>query len=202
MFYMRPNPRKWYIPYGKIVCAQCARNKPHQLTEFTDPLRCGLCNKPKQPSQFIVAIIAEKPRIERKMPLMQNIMFAEPNPAKILSGEKTMTARCWKRKPPKVGAFLTASTGYKKDTRFAIIRVLNVWEWNALMGVDSDAETVTGMSKQEIAEREGFKDSWTHDPGTWLTDWDAFIEAYYSINATKFLDDDRQDYFIEFEVVR
>ena len=133
---------------------------------------------------------------------MQNIMFTEPNPAKILSGEKTLTARCWKRKPPKVGALLTASTGYKKETRFAIIRVLNVWEWNALMGVDSNAEAVTGMTKQEIAEREGFKDAWSHDPDTWLTDWDAFIEAYYSINAQKFLDDDRLNYFIAFEVVR
>ena len=133
---------------------------------------------------------------------MQNIMFAEPNPAKILSGEKSLTARCWKRKPPKVGDLLTASTGDKKETRFAIIRVLNVWEWNALMGVDSDAETVTGMTKQEIAEREGFKDAWSHDPDTWLTDWDAFIEAYYSINAKKFLDDDRLNYFIAFEVVR
>ena len=133
---------------------------------------------------------------------MQNIMFTEPNPAKILSGEKSLTARNWKRKPPKPGAVLTASTGYKKETRFAVIRVLNVWEWNALMGVDSNAETVTGMSKQEIAKREGFKDAWSHDPDTWLTDWDAFIMAYYGHNAQNFLADDRTNYFISFELVQ
>ena len=133
---------------------------------------------------------------------MQNIMFTPPSDAKILDGTKTMTARCWKKKPPHLGALMTASTGYKKETRFAIIRVRNVWEWNGFMGVDSDAEAVTGMTKQEIAEREGFKDAWSHDPDTWLTDWDAFIEAYYSINATKFLDDDRKDYFIAFHLLQ
>ena len=132
---------------------------------------------------------------------MQNIKFTPPSDQKILDGEKTMTARCWKRKPPKVGDLMTASTGYAKSTRFAVISVRNVWEWNALMGIDSNAEYVTDMSKQEIAEREGFKDAWSHDPDTWLTDWDAFIEAYYSINATKFLDDDRQHYFIGFDLI-
>ena len=48
----------------------------------------------------------------------------------------------------------------------------------------------TGLSQEEISRREGFDG------------WDAFIEAYYSINATKFLDDDRQDYFIAFEVIQ
>ena len=133
---------------------------------------------------------------------MQNIMFSGDNPQKILDGTKDLTARCWKKKPPQAGALMTASTGYAKETRFAIIRILNVWEWNAIMGIDSNAEYVTGLSKQEIAEREGFKDTWSHDPDTWLTDWDAFIQAYYSINATKFLDDNRTNYFISFELVQ
>ena len=201
MFYIRPDPRKWYIPYGKVVCGKCARNKPTEMMEYTPPISCGICGRQKTDSQFLVYMIAEKPQIERKMPIMQNIMFTPPADQKILDGTKTMTARNWKRKPPKSGDMLTASTGYPKSTRFAIIRVLNVWEWNALMGVDSDAETVTGMSKQEIAEREGFGNT-PRPEGSWLTDWDAFIEAYYSINAKKFLDDDRLNYFIAFEVVR
>ena len=120
---------------------------------------------------------------------MQNIMFTEPNPAKILAGEKTLTARNWKRKPPKIRELMTASTGYKKETRFAIIRVLNVWEWDGdLDGIY--AETVTGLSKEEIAKREGY------------THWDDFIMAYYEINANNFLDDSRKDYFIQFEVAQ
>ena len=130
---------------------------------------------------------------------MQNIMFTEPNPAKILSGSKTLTARNWKKKPPRAGQLMTASTGRKKETRFAIIRVTGVWEWDGKMD-GLNAEAIIGISKQEIAEREGFGNT-PRPEGSNLTDWDAFIEAYYSINATKFLDDDRQDYFIAFEVI-
>ena len=200
MFFIRPNPRKWYIPYGKVVCYQCARNKPHQMTEYAGPLRCGLCDKPKHPDSFLVYIISEKPEIKRKMPLMQNIMFTEPNPAKILSGEKTMTARCWKRKPPRAGQLMTASTGYAANTRFALILIRKVWEWEVDLS-GKGAEKDTGLSKQEIAEREGFGNT-PRPKDSSLTDWDAFIEAYYSINATKFLDDDRRDYFIAFTLLQ
>ena len=133
---------------------------------------------------------------------MQNIMFTEPNPAKILSGEKTLTARNWKRKPPRTGQLMTASTGYKRETRFAIIRVSGVWEWDGAMDiVGNNAEAVTGLTAQQIAEREGYGNTpRPNDSG--LTDWDAFIAAYYSINATKFLDDDRINYFISFELVQ
>ena len=131
---------------------------------------------------------------------MQNIMFTEPNPAKILDGTKTMTARNWKRKPPTTGALCTASTGYAKTTRFAIIRILNVWEWDGdNNGIN--AEEVIGLSKQEIGKREGFRGR-PHDPDDWLTDWDDFIMAYYGHNAQNFLDNDRKHYFIEFELVK
>ena len=129
---------------------------------------------------------------------MQNIMFTEPNPAKILSGSKTLTARNWKKKPPRAGQLMTASTGRKKETRFAIIRVTDVWEWDGQMDQEN-AESVTGLTHAEIAKREGFGNT-PRPEGSNLTDWDAFIEAYYSINATKFLDDDRTDYFIGFKV--
>lgn len=130
---------------------------------------------------------------------MQNILFTEPNAGKILSGEKTMICRNWKRKPPAVGSLCTASTGYAKETRFAVIRILDVMEWNGHMdGVD--AEKVTGMSKQEIAEREGYGNFDTH-PDSMLTDWDYFISAYYGHNAQNFKDRKRKDYFILFELV-
>ena len=131
---------------------------------------------------------------------MQNIMFTEPNPAKILSGEKTLTARCWKKKPPRIAQLMTASTGRKtRETRFAIIRVTDVWEWDGAID-GKNAEAVTGLTRTEIAKREGFGNT-PRPEGSNLTDWDAFIEAYCGINATKFLDDDRQDYFIAFEVI-
>ena len=126
-------------------------------------------------------------------------MFTEPNPAKILSGEKTMTARNWKRKPPLPGDECTASTGYAKETRFAIIRITNVWEWDGdNNGIN--AEEVTGLSKQEIGRSEGFTGR-PHDPDDWLTDWDDFITAYYGHNAENFKDSERRHYFIQFELV-
>ena len=131
---------------------------------------------------------------------MQNILFSGDNPQKILSGSKTLTARNWKKKPPRAGQLMTASTGRKKETRFAIIRVTDVWEWDGQMDQEN-AESVTGLTHAEIAKREGFGNT-PRPEGSLLTDWDAFIEAYYSINATKFLDDGRQDYFIGFEVVQ
>ena len=129
---------------------------------------------------------------------MQNILFSGDNPQKILDGTKTLTARNWKKKPPRAGQLMTASTGRKKETRFAIIRVTDVWEWDGKMD-GKNAEAVTGLTLQEIARREGFGNTPRPEDSN-LTDWDAFIEAYYSINATKFLDDDRQDYFIAFKV--
>ena len=59
---------------------------------------------------------------------------------------------------------------------------------------------MTGLTRAEIAKREGFGNTPRPEDSS-LTDWDAFIEAYYGINATKFLDDDRQDYFIGFELL-
>ena len=131
---------------------------------------------------------------------MQNIMFTEPNPKKILRGEKTLTARNWKRKPPRRGAVMTASTAYPKSTRFAVIRVLNVWEWELDLS-GKGAEKATGFTKQQIADKEGYGNT-TRPKDSWLTDWDAFIAAYYGHNAQNFLEDDRTDYFIHFQLVQ
>ena len=70
-------------------------------------------------------------------------------------------------------------------------------QWNLC----NNAEAVTGLTAQQIAEREGYGNT-PRPKDSGLTDWDAFIVAYYSINATKFLDDDRTDYFISFELVQ
>ena len=86
---------------------------------------------------------------------MQNIMFTGDSPSKILGGEKILTARCWLRDPPVVGARVTASTGRKKETRFAVLEITGVYEWDGRI-YDTNAELVTGLSRQEIAEREGF----------------------------------------------
>ena len=56
------------------------------------------------------------------------------------------------------------------------------------------------LSLEEIAKREGFGNT-PRPEGSHLTDWDAFIEAYYSFNAKNFLDDERKNYFIEFQVI-
>ena len=65
-----------------------------------------------------------------------------------------------------------------------------------------NAEAVTGLTRAEIAKREGYGNT-PRPKDSWLTDWDAFIEAYYSINATKFLDaNDRNNYFIAFHLLQ
>lgn len=129
---------------------------------------------------------------------MQQIMFKPPTDKKILSGEKTMTARCWKREPPEVGDNIYASTGYKKETRFAILTITHVSEWDG-KNLQTNAEAITGMSKQEIAKAEGFNDR-PDNPSDWFTNWDDFTRAYHKLNAQKPFDKDRKHYFIQFKV--
>ena len=100
-----------------------------------------------------------------------------------------MTARHWRQKPPKVGDIVTASTGRKKETRFAVLKVTGVYVWDGRMSGESAAES-TGLSLAEIAKREGFET------------WYDFCHSYYSLNAGKFLDSKRTHYFISFELVK
>ena len=107
-----------------------------------------------------------------------NILFTSPSAQKIRRGTKTMTARCWKRKPPKI-----AETVYAKNyARFALIKIVDVWEWSG----DLMAPSVT----REIAKKNGF-DSVE----------DFFIAYYSSLNARILGDTDRRHWFIEFEVI-
>ena len=120
---------------------------------------------------------------------MQIILFTPPSDQRILDGTKTMTARFWKRKPPKEGALISAQTGYAKTTRFAILKVLKVWEWDGedvsrvLSGI-GDHRDIT----EEIAKKEGFESI------------GGFCETYYSLNAHNWHDPDRTHWFIEFEL--
>ena len=58
------------------------------------------------------------------------ILFAGDTPQKIVLGRKTQTRRCWKTHRVKVGSFHWAQTGYKKETRFARLEILDVREEN------------------------------------------------------------------------
>ena len=113
---------------------------------------------------------------------MRIILFTPPSDAKILAGEKTMTARFWLANPPKEGDIVAAQTGRAKTTRFALLKIVKVWEWS---GTDRVA---TEKEKKMIAEKEGF----------W--DFTQFYQAYYSLNAHNWNDPKRKHWFIEFEV--
>lgn len=120
---------------------------------------------------------------------MRNILFTPPADEKILTGEKTMTARHWLQPPPKVGELVTASTGRKKETRFAILQIASVSEWNGNRSpLFTDAEKATGIMLKEIAKREGFK-SWFH-----------FTSAYLSLNADRYHEAGRTHWFIGFKL--
>ena len=122
---------------------------------------------------------------------MQNILFTPPNDVKILDGTKTMTARFWRRKPPSLSSIVTASTGRKKETRFAEIKIVGGFIWRPDTDTSLDIEERIGYSLGEIAEKEGYRT------------WQEFMDAYTSLNAHLDQDDPkRQHYFLEFELVK
>ena len=122
---------------------------------------------------------------------MRNILFTAPTDEKILSGQKTMTARFWAITPPSLNQIVTASTGRKKETRFAEIRIVGGCIWYPIKDTARDIEKRTGYSLGEIAEKEGF------------ARWEDFVNAYVSLNQHLDPDDPkREHYFIEFELVK
>ena len=123
---------------------------------------------------------------------MKNIQFTPPSNLLILQGIKEFTARFWSNNYPipKKGEIVTASTGRKKETRFAKLEIIQVTTWEP--GVD-DALMLTlktGYSPQVIAEKEGFKN------------FDEFFDAYAALNNHLDPNDpNRKHYFIEFRLV-
>ena len=107
-----------------------------------------------------------------------------------------MTARLWRKSPPSKGDLFRAQTGRRKDTTFAICRVINVIRWNGKFHayiVAEDGGLLALLpdfySPQDIAHKEGF------------LNWFRFYEAYKYLNAHHWGDETRTHYFVEFEVV-
>ena len=132
---------------------------------------------------------------------MQIMLFTGDTPEKILEGRKSMTARLWKRKPPKVGDIVRAQKGRKKETAFATLRIKNVFTWDGEK-IPTFSNTYTNLSDalrdnlyptaeklSEIAQKEGF------------VNWDHFYIVYYKLNEWCWDEIDRTHWFIEFELV-
>ena len=102
-----------------------------------------------------------------------------------------MTARYWRREPPAFSSIVTASTGRKKETRFAEIQIVGGCIWNPETDTSTEIEERTGYSLGQIATKEGFRT------------WEEFMNAYISLNQHLPLDDKkRRHYFIEFKLIR
>ena len=122
---------------------------------------------------------------------MQNILFTPPTDEKILLGQKTMTARFWRRVPPSLSSVVTASTGRRKETRFAELKIVGACIWRPNTDTSLDLEGRIGYSLDEIAVKEGFRT------------WTEFVNIYTSLNQHLDPDDPkRKHYFIEFELVK
>ena len=102
-----------------------------------------------------------------------------------------MTARYWRKKPPKAGDRVTASTGRRKKTRFAELEIIKVTEWFPEKWNINDYYKFVGYGPQKIAEMEGF------------TSFSDFMDAYIALNQHHdFNDPKRRHYFIEFKMVK
>ena len=124
---------------------------------------------------------------------MQIILFTGGLDKKILSGEKTMTARCWRRKPPEKGDIVRAQTGRKKETSFATLKITRVIMWdgcpNPIFYSFVDGYVATTNLLYEIGKKEGFES------------WEEFYEVYRDFNDWCWHDQGRDHYFIGFELV-
>ena len=117
-----------------------------------------------------------------------NILFTPENAEWIKLGRKVTTARHWKQKPPEVGDIVTASTGRKKETRFAELRILDVRKWNGRAITSAGHDYVPF----KIATKEGFREE------SRIID---FLDAYRALNRHHWYEKGRAHYFIDFEVV-
>ena len=120
---------------------------------------------------------------------MRVILFTPPSNKKILDGTKTLTARCWRQKPPKYGEVVRAQTGRKKETTFAYLRIVDVWKWDGKDLPRIDGFPTNDSEMQMITKKEGF------------STWGEFYDAYHSLNAWCWDDPKRTHYFIGFKVI-
>ena len=123
---------------------------------------------------------------------MRIIQFTSPSDEKILNGTKTMTARFWRKTPPRLSEIVRAQTGRKKETTFAYLKVVGLAIWKPFEDTDQDLQDRIGYSKDEIAVMEGYEN------------WDQFLSAYMKLNSHLDSDDPnpkRKHYFIDFQRV-
>ena len=124
---------------------------------------------------------------------MKNIQFTPPSDEKIKNRTKSFTARFWHENymnRPFPGEIITASTGRRKETRFAKLRIIQIRRWNPGHTDASMLHAKTGYTPQQIAEKEGFKD------------FDEFFDAYAALNNHHDPNDpDRIHFLIEFELI-
>ena len=121
---------------------------------------------------------------------MRVIQFTSPSNEQILAELKTITARFWRKAPPRLSEILRAQTGRKKLTTFAYLRVVGLALWRPKTDTSRDIEQRLGYSLGEIAEKEGFRS------------WEEFVNTYVALNQHHDPDDPlRRHYFIEFELV-
>lgn len=113
---------------------------------------------------------------------MKTILFHKNHVGPIERGDKTMTARCWKRKPFHVGELVRAQTGYSLQSAFARLRIVAVVGWDG-DAAGSDLITPELVRKEGFSRREGFEQAW------------------YSTNADRLGDAAYRSWFFEFEVV-
>ena len=119
---------------------------------------------------------------------MDILLFTGDAPDQIIRKEKNITARHWRRTPPAVDSLFRAQRGRKKETSFAICRVVDVRRWNGKLITSAGQDYVPF----DIATREGFRgDARIAD----------FLETYQKLNAHNRYDRKRKHYFIEFELI-
>ena len=107
------------------------------------------------------------------------ILFAGDTPRKVLMGQKTQTRRCWKRRRVKPGAFHWAQLNMRADSRFARLKIIDVWT--------QDPNEIT----PDHIRAEGF------------ATFDEFLLAYMMCNPTADQDvrcGEREHYVIDFVV--
>ena len=106
------------------------------------------------------------------------MLFNAKSREDILNGKKTQTRRCRRSGVAVPGALHWAQTKlFDKSTRFARLRILNVWEW--------DGNTIT----PEDVKAEGYNTK------------SEFLNAYRSMNHNRIGKPGYTHYAIEFEVV-
>ena len=107
------------------------------------------------------------------------ILFAGDTPRKVLTGQKTQTRRCWKRRRAKRGSLHWAQLNMRADSRFARLKIIDVWMQNPI-----------DISPDHI-RAEGF------------TTFAEFMRAYVRSNPTADQDvlrGEREHYVVDFQV--